>query len=387
MNKSNIVKVLIENIKDYVEKNEKTMKDSGTNFSQVEFFGRMLLLKYFQENGFFNKVNETYTIDEIKNKIKLHEKFEQLFEILLLILQKENYIKISGNQLTSTEKIESKELSDSLKNAETFKQNLIKKYNDMRSHFNLLEICISKYNVILSGEKSPDGIMFPVYSMDLVEGIFRDNILADYFNSLIAKIIANYAEIKQKNNEKIAILEIGAGSGGTSLFVMEALKNYNNVEFYFTDISKVFTRGCEKKFKEKYPFAVFKKFDIETNAVDQGFIEGSFDAVFGSNVIHSTKNISNTLEGVKKLLNDDGIFLLNEVTAVQDFTTLTFGLLGGWWLFTDKEKRLPNSPLLEIDRWNKELKNSGLNNVNMVSTTHQDKPDSFSQSLFICSKN
>ena len=42
---------------------------------------------------------------------------------------------------------------------------------------------------------------------------------------------------------------------------------------------------------------------------------------------------------------------MNETTKVLHFTTLTFGLADGWWLFEDEDIRLPHSPLLSSKQW------------------------------------
>ncbi|HNZ27552.1 MAG TPA: class I SAM-dependent methyltransferase [Spirochaetota bacterium] len=384
-----IYKKIVQTIAPFINDNEENIKDSGALFSNVEYFGRLLLLRFFQDNGFFLKSKERVDKGAIKTKIRLDDKYSELFETLLLILEKENIITIDNNVITTTDKAESQKLKNDLDNAESFKKNLINKYPDMTSHFNLLEICISNYGNILSGDKSPDGIMFPVYSMELVEGIFRGNILADYFNDLISDFAVNYIkEIRKGSPDRtIKIIEVGAGTGGTSVKLMESVKNFDKIEYFFTDMSKVFTRSCEKKFKPLFPNVVFKKLDIEGNLNEQGFETGSFDLVVGSNVIHSTKNLSTTLSNVKSLLIEKGFFLLNEVTAVQDFTTLTFGLLAGWRDFVDSELRMPNSPLLDINGWLRLLKTMNFANPIALSTSHQDKPDSFSQTLFVCEKN
>ncbi|HOF02131.1 MAG TPA: class I SAM-dependent methyltransferase [Spirochaetota bacterium] len=384
-----IYKKIVQTIAPFINDNEENIKDSGALFSNVEYFGRLLLLRFFQDNGFFLKSKERVDKGAIKTKIRLDDKYSKLFETLLLILEKEDIITIDDNVITTTDKAESQKLKNDLDNAESFKKNLINKYPDMTSHFNLLEICISNYGNILSGDKSPDGIMFPVYSMELVEGIFRGNILADYFNDLISDFAVNYIkEIRKGSPDRtIKIIEVGAGTGGTSVKLMESVKNFDKIEYFFTDMSKVFTRSCEKKFKPLFPNVVFKKLDIEGNLNEQGFETGSFDLVVGSNVIHSTKNLSTTLSNVKSLLIEKGFFLLNEVTAVQDFTTLTFGLLAGWRDFVDSELRMPNSPLLDINGWLRLLKTMNFANPIALSTSHQDKPDSFSQTLFVCEKN
>jgi SAM-dependent methyltransferase len=258
----------------------------------------------------------------------------------------------------------------------------------MKPHFNLLEVCVSNLGEILSGKKSADGVMFPVFSMELVEGIFKNNRLSDYFNNLTAKSVTDYIKLlKDKiKDRKIRVLEIGSGSAGTSVFVMEEMAKYDNIEFYFTDISKIFVRGGEKKFKEKYPFAVFKKLDIENDVFTQGFEPAGFDVVFASNVIHSTKDLRSTMTNTRNLLTNNGVFILNEVTETQDFLNLTFGLIDGWWKFEDTDLRLKNSPLLSIKLWEGFLKKSGFENVSLISTSHQDKPNSFSQSIFIAQK-
>jgi len=254
---------IIQTISSFINKNEDNIKDSGALFSNVEYFGRLLLLRFFQNNGFFLKSNEHTDKETIKNKIRLNEKYLKLFEILLLILEKENIITIDDDIIISTNKVDSQKLKNDLDNAESFKKNLITKYPDMTSHFNLLEICISNYGNILSGDKSPDGIMFPVYSMELVEGIFRGNILADYFNLLISDFTVNYIyEIRKNAPDKIIkILEVGAGSGGTSVKLMESLKNLDKSNIILPIYQK-FLREVARKNSNRYFQTLFLRNSI-----------------------------------------------------------------------------------------------------------------------------
>jgi SAM-dependent methyltransferase len=382
---NDITKELLRGIKNFTETTEPVVKEGGTNFARVEHYGRLSLLNFFRKNGFFDIPGKKHDVESIKKKIKLSVQYERLFEIMLVILEKEGFIIRDGDTLTSTEKINSRELFGGSTDIDAFRSESIEKYEDMKCHFNLLDICISNFGTILSGEKSPDSFMFPVYSTDLVQGIFKDNMLSDYFNRLVADIAFNYTSLMRQNAMKtdVRIIEIGAGTGGTSTFVMDRIRDLPGIEYYFTDLSKIFIRGFEKKNAERYPFAKFKKLDIEKDVTEQGLSPNSFDIAIASNVIHSTKNVKNTLGNIRSLLKEDGIFLLNEVTRAQDFTTLTFGLLEGWWLFTDPEIRLPNSPLLDIAGWESVLKQSGFHDAVLASSSDKDIPDSFSQSLFI----
>ncbi len=377
--------LLINSVNDYVNSNETNIKNGGKNFSNVELYGRLLLLNFFQKNEIFTNSKIDYKIEDIKIKLKIDPKFDNFFNALLVILKKSGFIKIDNDRIIFDENAVNDLMIDDL---ELFKKNLIEKHNDMVNHFNLLDTCISNYDVILSAQKSPDSVMFPVYSTHLVEGIFRANMLSDYFNTLIAKISLVYS-LKSKEsdtNKVVKIVEVGAGTGGTSISVMDHLKDQSNVEFYFTDISKVFVKGNERKLKERYPFSIYKKLNIEEDIGGQGFTLGEFDIVIATNVVHATKNISHTLRQIYSLLTKNGVLLLNEVTKVQDFTTLTFGLLGGWWHYEDLSIRLANSPLLSIDTWKDVLNKASFCDVKVFSTSDLSEKDSFSQTLFLSQK-
>ncbi len=384
----NLIDYLNEQNKDYININEQKIIKAGENFSQVETFGRLLLLNFFQELGCFNKTGKQISIKKLKEKINLIDKYNKLFDVLLLILKKEKIIEIKDQMIITKDKIESNELLNALNDLGSFKEKLINKYADMKPHFNLLEISINNYLDIFCGKKTANEILFPLFSIDLVKDIFTNNILADYFNETIALLLKSLIQFyKLKSKEKIKILEIGSGTAGTSLFFMKKILNLSdNIEFYFTDISNVFIKKAKKLYSAKYPFTIFKKLDIENLPEHQGFELGSFHAIFASNAIHSTNSINNSLKNIYTLLKNNGIFILNEVTKLQDFVNLTFGLMDGWWKFEDPEIRLPISPLLSIDNWEKLLSLNSFKNIKLITTTHQEKKNSFSQSIIICQK-
>ncbi len=109
---------------------------------------------------------------------------------------------------------------------------------------------------------------------------------------------------------------------------------------------------------------------MERNIQEQGFSVGDFDILIGANVLHATRNICRTIRNVKAILKSNGILVLNEITSVQDYTTLTFGLLKGWWLFEDGDNRLPDSPLLSTALWEKVLKEEGFDDVIAIKNTN-----------------
>ena len=101
--------------------------------------------------------------------------------------------------------------------------------------------------------------------------------------------------------QQVCIAEIGSGSGGTSVVVMAALAPFaDHVDFLYTDISPALVGYGRKTYGGLYPFARFQLLDVEKDVQGEGI--GSYDVVFGTNVLHATRNMTNTLQNCKALL-------------------------------------------------------------------------------------
>src|SRR4030042_6225199 len=107
MNKE-IIKLIIDENKDFINSNEEKNKKSGENFSHVEYFGRMLLLNFFNSFGFFIKAGEQYKIEEIRGKIHLLPKYYKMLDVLLMALKNEGFLKIRSTIVETLGKIEIK---------------------------------------------------------------------------------------------------------------------------------------------------------------------------------------------------------------------------------------------------------------------------------------
>ena len=122
----------------------------------------------------------------------------------------------------------------------------------------------------------------------------------------------------------------------------------------------------ESLFSDHYPFVSFGVLNIEEAPETEEFAAHSIDMMIGTNVLHATQDIGRTLKHVKGLLKPGGMLLLNELTSFSIFTSAVFGLLDGWWLAQDKEKRMTNGPLLSPKQWEKALKSAGFSQVGLL---------------------
>ena len=120
-------------------------------------------------------------------------------------------------------------------------------------------------------------------------------------------------------------------------------------DYVFTDVSPLFsTRGAQKF--GQYPFVRYHTLDIERDPEAQGFASHLFDIVLAANVLHATTDLRQTMRHVKQLLAPGGMLVLLEGTAPERAVDLTFGLMEGWWKFSDRDLR-PDHPLFSRQQW------------------------------------
>lgn len=328
----------------------------------LEAFNSALLLSKFQQSGIFMKAGEAYTEAEIFDSMHFIPLYERLLHAQLGILEENGYIKGCGDQFLATQQVEGKEYLTIKETFEERKEQILEEYPEISAYANLLWICIEAYPAVWTGRVGYQDVMFPSGSMELVKGIYRGNEVVDYFNVVLANSIKEYVRkrVELDPNASIRVLEVGAGTGGSSVFVLKELAEFSqNIQYIYTDISAGFTQYGKREFGSQYPFIEFKVLDIEKELEGQGYSAGSIDVVLGCNVFHATKNITKTMSNVRKLLNQNGLVFINEVTDRTASATMTFGLTNGWWLYEDEGIRIEDSPLLSAKSWEELLKNVG----------------------------
>ena len=132
----------------------------------------------------------------------------------------------------------------------------------------------------------------------------------------------------------IKVLEIGAGTGGTTLPLLQELSRNSVVQlecYDFTDVSSGFFESAKEMLGNWSHIVQFKKLDIEQDPIAQGFEAQSYDLVIGSNVLHATNPLNTVMGNVHKLLKPRGRLAMIEVTSMPPYINIIFGLLPGWW--------------------------------------------------------
>ncbi len=273
--------------------------------------------------------------------------------------------------------MEHPQVVERIKDLDRKKTSLVERYPDVTAYVTLLWICLERYFEMLQGRVPATDILFPGSSMELMEGLYKGNSQADYFNDLLVWSIDAYIRDRLrslKEGQLVTILEVGAGTGGTTGRILERINRYKDrIQYIYTDISRAFIHFGQKRFGTDYPFVRFAVLNIEKNLESQGFAPGSCDVVIGANVVHATSYIKETVSNIKRLLATHGWLVMNEGTAMYDYGTMMFGLLEGWWLYRDEENRNHNCPLLSGEKWRQILQQEGFRRVAVLGRSPMDE--------------
>ncbi|WP_240554240.1 SDR family NAD(P)-dependent oxidoreductase, partial [Streptomyces niveiscabiei] len=226
----------------------------------------------------------------------------------------------------------------------------------------LLTDCLTALPDILTGRRPAMEVLFPDGSTERVAAVYRGDPVTDRCNAEVARIVVEQVTSRlARGTGPVRILEVGAGTGGTTAAVLAALAPYgDSVEYVFTDVSPAFVRKAGNRFGARYPFVRFEVLDIEAGAA-----AGEYDVVFGTNVLHATRRLSHTLTRAKESLRRGGVLLAVEGTRPRSQLALIFGLTAGWWLFDDPEQRMPGSPLASERQWRDALAACGFTGISV----------------------
>ncbi|MFG3393915.1 SDR family NAD(P)-dependent oxidoreductase [Streptomyces parvus] len=238
---------------------------------------------------------------------------------------------------------------------------------ELRASVELVDRTLRALTDILTGVTPAVDVIFPGSSLDLVEGVYKRNMIADHFNDVVGDCVVALVErrVARDPEARLRLLEVGAGTGGTTATLMRRLQPYQRHigEYCYTDLSKAFLIHGRREFGGENPFLRAEIFDAGRPVAEQGFDEGGYDIVIATNVLHATPDIRASLRNSKALLRPGGAVVVNEIAGYTVFGMLTFALLDGWWLYDDAELRETGGPGLEPAMWRSVLEWEGFEGV------------------------
>jgi SAM-dependent methyltransferase/acyl carrier protein len=185
----------------------------------------------------------------------------------------------------------------------------------------------------VSGKTNPVTVMFgSLPALQIMEDFYANSPMMSTLTDQLVEFLSIF--IRSKNGSHVQkplkILEIGAGTGGTTTRLVEMLQTIEcPIQYTFTDISTAFVSQAKRKYKQ-YPWMNFSVLNLEQDLEVKW--QGQYDVVIGANVVHATSDRAATCRRLRTTLREGGFLVLSEITRVINWYDICFGLLDGWWL-------------------------------------------------------
>ncbi len=211
----------------------------------------------------------------------------------------------------------------------------------------LLTRCGEKLASVLRGGQDPLDLLFPGGDASLLNQLYQNSLMGRPMHQLVQQVVSA-AIARLPANRGLRVLEVGAGTGSTTAYLLPILPA-DRTEYVFTDISSSLLRQAQTRFHE-HGFVRYQTLNIEKEPAAQGFALHQCDLVIAANVLHATQDLRQTLAHVRQLLAPGGWLVLLEETTPTRWVDLTFGLTDGWWRFEDVDIR-PTHPLASVRHW------------------------------------
>ncbi|KAL6244509.1 Type I Iterative PKS [Rhinocladiella similis] len=226
-----------------------------------------------------------------------------------------------------------------------------------------------------------------------LEIMMEDNLLDAYHGHHLGWEIAHhqlaeYIDLLAHKNPELNVLEIGAGTGGTTLPILQKLGGEKGElprmrSYCYTDITTGFFEAAAEKFAPWVSYMQFQKLDVESDPTEQGYAAGSYDVIIASNVLHATKSMDETISNVSTLLKPGGKLILYEITNPLQRVCMIFGSLPGWFAGADEGRRL--SPCLTEKQWSDLLQSHNFSGVDVTARSMPNEKD-YMQSFMASTK-
>jgi acyl transferase domain-containing protein/acyl carrier protein/phospholipid N-methyltransferase len=300
---------------------------------------------------------DTVRVADLASELGIERRHARLFHRMLDILADEGLLRPDGDNYVVTTRLESSELASAFVPSAELRERCA-------SELELLDRCGKELASALQGKVDPVTLLFPAGGFASVEALYKDAPYARTCNQLVASVVGSCLE-QNSGDGRLRILEVGAGTGGTTDEVLPEC-DPDRTEYVYTDISPLFLERARERYADK-PFIDYTMFDVEKDALQQGLHADSFDIVIAANILHATADLRSVLQNISAVLKPGGCLVAIEGTRATRWVDLTFGLTEGWWRFSDSDLR-PKHALMSSTEWRQLLSTCGFEAAGMLGS-------------------
>jgi acyl transferase domain-containing protein/SAM-dependent methyltransferase len=302
-------------------------------------------IRTLRASGLFACKAESRTVEDVLRIAGIAPVYRNLITRWLNRLSEKGPLSRRGESFVAQEPLQEPSLSQLWAEAEHL-------FADNRPLLSYVAHCSSLLEPVLRGKENPLQTLFPQGSTEMAEAIYEQSATMRYINALAASGLE--AVFGNVGHGSLRIMEVGAGTGGTTASLLAVLPP--SAHYTFTDVSSAFFDRAKERFGGKSNIS-FATFDFEKEPMEQGYRPASFDIVAAANAVHASTDLRAALRRLRTLIAPGGMLLLVESTRHFEWFDMTTGLIEGWQHFDDDLRT--DNPLLDAKRWHAALVEAG----------------------------
>ena len=294
--------------------------------------------------GVFDTLEDAATLDAVMARIGAKPRYRKLVRLWLATLEADGRLATTGDGFSPTDSFAGDGVAAELARAErTWRHDV--------STFRLVRSLVDALPAVLRGEVDPLELLFADGKTDVAARFYASG---EEVHRIAAAAVA---ALQRRDTEgTLRLLEVGAGTGGLTRYLLPALEPARS-QYLFTDVSRYFTSQASRDFAA-HGFVEYGLLDIDEDPLGQGHPAGGFDVIAAHNVLHGAHDVDAAMARVAGLLAPGGLLIIEELTRWDPIYSISIALMEGLTRFSD-ERVAQNHPFLDRAGWSDVLRRHG----------------------------
>ncbi|MDE2921644.1 MAG: SDR family NAD(P)-dependent oxidoreductase [Acidobacteriota bacterium] len=352
--------------------------DRVTLLRDLQRLSQAYVLSALEGMGWQRRAEAEVSPEALRRELNVVDEHRRLFRRLLAILSEADILSRSDGGYVVAVGAGDPLPDEALADPETLAERLRDKHPHGSNELGLLCRCGPALAEVLQGSTDPMALMFSDEGPGAA-GVYLQAPANRSANRMLGDAVeAAVSDLPE--DRRLRVPEVGAGTGSATEAVLPRLPS-DRVDYTFTDISAGFFSQAEERFAATGALLEYRRLDIEADPAAQGIDAHAYDLVIAANVLHATRDLGETLSHCRDLLAPSGQLVALEGLRHRTWQDLTFGLLDGWWRFTDIYRT--EHAFARPDEWRRALGDTGFSDVEFLGTRDPDTDEHLGSSVIL----
>lgn len=325
--------------------------------------------------GMFAQEGESFTLDELMRRYRLHPRYQSLISHWMDVLAEEGLLQKNKEGLLLNRCL----LHDAQSGLLDGEHN---RFPGIADKARALHECFRRGQAsligLLRGEIDPLELYLAEDSFLTPEALSGFNLAREYYINLAREMFRAIVNAYPSDKE-IRVLEIGTRAGGLADTLAPLCAGRGR--YMYTDESSFFTDQARKN-QGQSDSMEYRLFDMNKKPLQQGFQPHEFDVIVADNTLHRARNVDKTLEHLKEMLAPGGYLIFIEATNNNRLMLATVGFFEDGFSHLEDERQESRLPLLAAEQWRKVVMEKAFSKV-MVLPESGRAADVFGQRLIV----